>query len=64
MPTKTRSRCPRGNRRCSYTKKCVRKEISNKKRCPKGSRRCANNTCHLKKIKTPSPRRTRSRGMR
>lgn len=42
--------CPKGFRRCSVSKKCVRKIKTRKalKPCAKGSRRCSNKKCYIK----------------
>ena len=41
--------CPKGSRRCSVSKKCVKKTETQKKKCNKGTRKCANSKCYKKK---------------
>ena len=50
--------CKTGKRRCSVSKKCVKKNKSRStKTCKKGSRKCANNLCYKKNKSAKSRRR-------
>lgn len=41
--------CPKGTRRCSVTKKCVKKARSRSSKCKKGSRKCSDTKCYKKR---------------
>jgi hypothetical protein len=42
-----KKKCPKGQRKCRYTGKCVIRSMSKReKKCPKGTRRCADNQCY------------------
>ena len=49
--------CKKGYRRCSVSKKCIKKNVSRKSHCPKGSRKCANGMCYKKNKSSKSRRR-------
>lgn len=40
--------CKTGSRRCSISKKCVKKNNRSSKKCKIGTRKCANNLCYKK----------------
>ena len=48
--------CPKGSRRCSISKKCVRKSKIIKPKCNKGTRKCIDSNCY-KKYKSVKSRR-------
>ena len=41
--------CPKGSKKCSVNKRCVRKTSIKTPRCKKGSRKCANQRCYSKR---------------
>ena len=48
--------CEKGYRRCSISKKCVRKTKSSRDKCAKGTRKCADSKCYRKNKSVKSRR--------
>ena len=53
--------CKKGSRRCSVSKKCMKKHGSKKSHCPKGTRKCADSKCYKKNKSAKSRRKFHSK---
>ena len=49
--------CPKGSRRCSISKKCVKQTGKRASACHKGTRKCADSKCYRKNKSVKSRRR-------